>query len=89
MDKEKQVNIVKELILEGKITELTDIFNYIDMKYIHTKTGINYYRLLRCSKDPKAFKIEDAYTLGRVLKVPPRTVADLMFAQVDGKKKKA
>jgi hypothetical protein len=63
MDKEKQVNIAKDLILEGKVKELADIFNYIDRKYIHTKTGINYYRLLRNVRNPKGFTFEDVYSI--------------------------
>jgi hypothetical protein len=87
MEKEKQVNIVKDLILDGKITELSDIFNYIDKKFIHTKTGINYYRLLRCTKNPKLFTIDDTYTIARVLKVTPPAIANLIFGQLDAKKK--
>ena len=89
MDKEKQVNIVKDLILEGKITELSEIFNYgIDKKYVHTKTGINYYRLLRCAKNPKLFTIEDTYTIARILKVKPTDISALMYGQIEAKKKK-
>jgi hypothetical protein len=87
MDKEKQVNIVKDLIVEGKVKELADIFNYIDRKYVHTKTGINYYRLLRNVKNPKGFTFDDAYTIARVLKVPPAKVAELILNQIEAKKK--
>jgi hypothetical protein len=88
MDKERQVNIVKDLILEGKVKELADIFNYIDRKYIHTKTGINYYRLLRNVKSPKGFSFDDVYTIARVLKVPPAKVAELILNQIEAGKKK-
>lgn len=87
MDKEKKVNIAKDLILEGKITQLADIFDYIDKKYIHQKTGMNYYRLLRNVKNPKGFTFEDAQNIGRVMKVPARKIADLIMNQIEAKKK--
>jgi hypothetical protein len=88
MSQEKKAIIVKDLILEGKITLFVDIFNYIDKKYIHEKTGINYYRLLRNVKNPKGFKFEDAYTIARALKVPPAKITDLIMNQIEVGKKK-
>lgn len=88
MDKERKVNIVKDLILEDRLLELVEIFNYVDKKYIHEKTGINYYRLLRITKNPKGFTFEDVYTIARVLKVPPRKIVDLIMNQIEAKKKK-
>ena len=87
MDKAKQLIIAKELILEGKITEFADIFIYIDRKYVHTKTGMNYYRLLRNVKNPKGFTFDDVYNIAKVLKVPPGKIADLIMNQIEAKKK--
>jgi len=88
MDKAKQLIIVKDLILEGKITEFADIFNYIDRKFMHTKTGMNYYRLLRNVKDPKGFTFEDAFNIGRVLKVPATKISEIIINQIEAGKKK-
>jgi hypothetical protein len=88
MDKAKQLIIAKDLILEGKITEFADIFNYIDRKFIHTKTGMNYYRLLRNVKNPKGFTFDDVYNIARVLKVPPAKIAEIIMNQIEAGKKK-
>jgi len=88
MDKAKQVIIVKDLILEGKIKEFVDIFNYIDRKFVHLKTGMNYYRLLRNVKNPKGFTFDDVYNIARVLKVPPDKIAALIMNQIEAGKKK-
>ena len=87
MDKAKQLIIAKDLIVEGKIREFADIFNYIDRKFIHTKTGMNYYRLLRNVKNPKGFTFEDVYNIARVLKVPPDKIAALIMNQIEAKRK--
>lgn len=87
MDKAKQLIIVKDLILEDKITEFADIFNYIDRKFIHVKTGMNYYRLLRNVRNPKGFTFDDAYNLARILKVPPSKIANIIMNQIEAKKK--
>jgi hypothetical protein len=89
IEKEKKLIVVKELILEGKVIEFSDIFNYIDRKYIHVKTGMNYYRLLRLIKKPKDLNFEDIYNIAKVIKVEPRKIADLIFTQIDAGKKKA
>jgi uncharacterized protein (DUF111 family) len=88
MSKEQQVNTVRDLILEGRLSAFVDIFNYIDKKYIHQKTGMNYYRLLRNVKSPKGFTFEDCYNIARVLKVPARNIADLIMNQIEASKKK-
>ena len=89
MDKEKKRIIAKDLIIEGKLTELKDVFNYIDAKYISEKAGMNYYRLLRNIQNPKGFKFEDAYTLARTLQVPPDKMIALITNQIEVRKKKA
>lgn len=89
MDKEQKVDILKNLIIEDRLTEFVDIFNYVDKKYIHQKTGMNYYRLLRTVKNPKLFTYEDTYNIARVLKVPPRKMADLIMNQIEANKKKS
>lgn len=67
------------------------IFDYIEKKYIHEKTGMNNYRLLRNTQNPKGFKFEDAYTIGRALKalkVPAAKIAELIINQIDTRRKK-
>ncbi len=88
MDKAKNINIAKDLILDGKITEFVDVFNYIDRTFIHAKTGMNYYRLLRNVKNPKRFTMKDVYTIARVLKVPPEKIITLMMNQIEAAKRK-
>ena len=88
MDKEKKRIIAKELIIDGKLTELKDVFNYIDAKYISEKAGMNYYRLLRNIQNPKGFKFEDAYTIARAMQVPPDKIVVLITNQIEAKKKK-
>lgn len=88
MDKEKKVIILKNLIEEGKLSEFSEIFGYIDKKYLHLKTGMNYYRLLRNVKNPKGFTYEDTFNIARVLKVTPRQISDLILSQIENKKKK-
>lgn len=87
-EKEKKVEIARELILSEKISEFKDIFNYIDRKYIHQRTGMNYYRLLRNVKNPKRLTFEDAYNLGWIMKVPARKMAELIMNQIDAAKKR-
>lgn len=87
MSKADKRTIVKDLILDGKITVFVDVFNYMDKKDLHMKTGINYYRLLRSSKNPKSFKFEDAYTIAIALKVPADAIIQLIKNQIDESKK--
>ena len=85
---EKKIDTAKGLILDGRLSEFADLFNYVDKKFIHEKTGMNYYRLLRNVKNPKAFKFEDAYNIARILKVPPAKIVELIMNQIESKKKK-
>ena len=88
MEQEAKVKIVKELIQEGKLVEFKDIFGYVHKKHIHTKTGMNYYRLLRVVKNPKLIKFEDIYSIARVLQVPARAISSLIHNQIESKKKR-
>lgn len=83
MDKTKQLTIAKDLILEGRITEFVDIFNYIDRKFIHVETGMNYYRLLRSIDKPNRLSFDDVYNISGILKVPPDRIANLIINQIE------
>lgn len=88
MGQETKAEIAKNLIQEGKIHDFKDIFLYVEKKYIHTKTGMNYYRLLRLVKNPKLIKFEDVYNIARSLQVDARNISALIHNQIDNKKKK-
>ena len=81
--KEKKLAIATGLILSGQIAQFKDLFNYIDRKYIHQRTGMNYYRLLRNIKNPKRFTFVDVYNIAWVMKVPVRNVAELIINQIE------
>lgn len=88
MASEKKLEIVKDLILKGELSVFRDVFELIDKKYVSEKTGINYYRLLKLVANPRLLKIEDMQGIGTALGIPGRKVADLVFNQLESKKKK-
>ena len=87
MAQETKAEIAKHLIQDGKLQEFKDIFLYVEKKYVHTKTGMNYYRLLRIVKNPKLIKFEDVYSIARSLQVDPRNISNLIHNQIESKKK--
>lgn len=87
MDQETQAIIVQERILNGQIKTFEEIFRYIQKTAVQKKSGINYYRLLRLPKQPKRITFEDVYTFAKILKVPPRSISELVHNQIEAEKK--
>lgn len=87
MDQETQLKIVKDYIIEGRIRKFSEIFRYLKSTYLQELTGMNYYKLLRYKKSVRKILVEDIYTIAHALKVPPRSISNLIHNDMETKKK--
>jgi hypothetical protein len=87
----RKLQVVKELIEEGKIRTLEDIFDYVSRTFLATELGIKYKRFLRLVRNPKTIKYGETYSIAKLLSVDAKLISGMIHNQINGpaKPKKA
>lgn len=88
MERRKQYQAIKILIEAGHIQEFRQIFEHIYPTHVAKDMGIHYTRFTSMIEKVQGFKLQELYTLARLIGVPGLTLLQLVDIQHEGDKKK-
>jgi hypothetical protein len=80
----KKLQVAKELLEEGKIMTLEDIFNYVTRTFVSAELGMNYKRFIRLVRNPKTIKYSETISNANVFDVDPRLISVMIHNQING-----
>lgn len=78
------------LLIAGGQLQFNDIYTHITKAALVKDLGINFYRLEKIIRNVQEIKLDEVYTLARLIGVEEKVLLDLAHAQylADKKKKK-
>jgi hypothetical protein len=88
MARDKTYIIVKNLIEQGFVKNISDLLNHLDKTPFSKDIKTSPYRLNKLIENPALFQFQDAYNISEVLKVDPKIIIDLVHNEWVIKKQK-
>jgi hypothetical protein len=79
----KKLKVAKELIEEGKIMTLEDIFNYVTRTFVAAELGMNYKRFIRLVSNPTTIKYSETISIAKIFDVDPKLISVMIHNQID------